>query len=92
VTPKLQIDLGYRIYEDTGEINSSNFNNAAPGLRSSELSISALYRARGFDVRGSIAMFDTDFDEITNPENTVFGNLFRDREFLAARLAFSRSF
>jgi len=92
LSPKWQFDLGYRVYDDTGEINSSNFNNAAPGLQSSEISVSALYRSGDLSIRGSLGLFDTDFDEITNPENTVFGELFRDREFLTARIAISRTF
>lgn len=92
VTPHWQIDLGYRRYEDTGEITASNFNTAAPGLSSAEYTISALYQTGSTSVRAALGIFDSDFDPITNPENTVFANLFRDREFVTARIAFTRTF
>ncbi len=88
----LQFDLGWRYYEDTGEINSSNFNTAAPGVLNTEISAGVLWTQGNLAMRASVAIFDTDFDEVTNSVNEVFTNLYRDREFIAGRLAMSYSF
>lgn len=92
LTPNWQFDVGYRVYSDTGEITQSNFNASAPGIDTSEISFGALWRAGNNSLRASIALFDSDFNEITNSENLVFSNLFGDREFVAARVAFTRTF
>jgi len=90
--PEWQIDLGYRYYEDSGEINDSNFNTAAPGVQSQEISLGVLWSRGATSVRASAGFYDADFDEITNPDNDVFTNLYQDREFLSARFAISHRF
>lgn len=92
ISPRWQVDIGYRYYEDSGEINTSNFNTAAPGIQSQEFSVGVLWSQGGTSVRASAGYYDTDFDEITNPENDVFTNLYQDRDFLAARLAVTHRF
>ena len=87
-----QFDLGFRYYEDTGEISNTNFNTAAPGVNSTEISCGVLWRKDGLAVRASVALYNTDFDPVTNPANQVFANLYRDRDFVAARVALSYDF
>ncbi len=87
-----QFELGGRYYEDTGEINTENFNTAAPGVTTNELSIGALWKQGDTSVRVSAGIYDIDFDPITNPENLPFLNLYRDRDFVTTRLAISHSF
>ncbi len=87
-----QFDFGFRKYDDTGEVNSSNFNTSAPGFSSSELSFGVLWRGGSTSIRASVAMYDTEFDNIQVIENRVFGGLYQDRDFVAARLAISHQF
>ena len=92
VSAQWQIDLGYRYYEDSGEINSANFNTAAPGIASREMSLGVLWKGESVSVRGSVGYYQTDFDPITNPVNDVFTNLYQDRDFVSSRLAFTYQF
>ncbi len=87
-----QVDLGYRYYEDSGEINSSNFNTAAPGVESQEVSLGLLWTRGGTSVRGSVGVYETDFDPIEDPVNDIFTNLYQDRDFLSARFAITHKF
>lgn len=92
VNDQFQIDFGGRYYEDTGEINSENFNTAAPGIESTEISIGALWKNDNTSVRISAGLYDTDFDDIENEENRPFFNLYRDRNFVTTRFAISHAF
>ena len=87
-----QMDLGYRYYQDSGEINSSNFNTAAPGVESRELSLGLLWSNGATSVRASVGYYETDFDPIDNPVNDVFTNLYQDRDFVSARFAITHQF
>ena len=88
----LQFDFGFRYYEDTGEISNTNFNTAAPGTENTEASVGVLWRRGKLSTRASVALYITDFDPVQNNANLVFANLYRDRDFVAARLAFSYDF
>ncbi|MEJ6578300.1 MAG: hypothetical protein QNL33_20010 [Akkermansiaceae bacterium] len=87
-----QMDLGYRYYQDSGEINSSNFNTAAPGIESRELSLGFLWSNGATSIRASVGFYETDFDPIDNPVNDVFTNLYQDRDFISARFAITHQF
>ena len=91
VNEQLQLSLGFRLYSDTGEITSSNFNTAAPGFDSDELSISVRWTNGQIAARASVGFYDTHFDE-SQIENISFANLYSDREFIAFRLAVSSEF
>lgn len=91
ITSNLEASLGYRIYQDSGEITTSNFNTAAPGVETREAFISLLYSRNSHSVRASVALLDSDFDPV-NVANVPFENLFQDRDFLALRAAYSYSF
>lgn len=91
ITSNLEASLGYRIYEDTGEITTSNFNTAAPGVETREAFVSLLYTLGAHSFRASVALLDSDFEPVSIA-NIPFENLFQDREFLALRAAYSYSF
>lgn len=91
ITSNLEASLGYRIYQDSGEITTSNFNTAAPGVETREAFVSLLYSQGPHSLRASVALLDTDFDPVTIA-NIPFENLFQDRDFLALRAAYSYSF
>lgn len=91
ITPNLEASLGYRLYNDSGEITTSNFNTAAPGVDTSEAFISLLYSKGGHSFRASFAFLDTDFETV-NVANIPFQNLFQDRDFVAVRAAYSYQF
>ncbi len=92
ITPNWQFDVGYRYYEDTGEINTANFNTAAPGVVNTEISAGLLWKNQNTSIRASVALYDSDFDPVGSGPNQVFTNLFRDRDFVAARFAVSHQF
>ncbi|MGJ8695377.1 MAG: hypothetical protein ACSHYF_03605 [Verrucomicrobiaceae bacterium] len=83
--------LSGRIYDDSGEIENSGFNTAAPGLRSYELGLSALYQNGDHAIRASLSLFQNNYDPV-DPTNDFFANLYRDRDWTAARLAYSLTF
>lgn len=91
ITPQLSFDLGYRLYTDSGEITTSNFNTAAPALDSNEISASLLWTNGTHSLRGTVGFYQTDF-EPSGVENIEFANLYRDRDFFALRGAYSLTF
>ena len=78
--------LSARWYEDTGELETSNFNTAAPGVSTRELAVSLLWKGESAAVRLSLGHYETNYDALS-ADNLFFGNLYRDRDFLTARLA-----
>jgi hypothetical protein len=80
-----------RYYEDTGEIESSGFSTAAPGLQTYEFGVSLLYDRGGVAVRLSGGFYNTDFEPL-DPTNVIFGDLYADRDWWVTRLAVSYSF
>ena len=87
----LTFSVGYRLYSDTGEITTANFNSAAPPLDSKELSASLLWVKGPHALSGSVAYFETDFDPVSGV-NASFGQLFADRDFIAIRTAYTYQF
>lgn len=87
----LRLSIGYRLYTDTGEITTSNFNSAAPGFDSSEISASLLWTQGSHSFRTSVAFLQGDFDAI-NSASEPFEDLFSDRNFFAVRAAYTFQF
>ena len=91
ILDSLYCSLGYRIYTDSGEINTSNFNSAAPEFDSQELSLALQWIQGAHAVTLSAAYLDTEFGEV-GLANSRFGGLFSDREFVALRAAYTTEF
>lgn len=89
--PEWTLHAGYRLYEDTGEIEASGFNAQAPALSSSELSAGLLWDRGDLAVGATLGFLDTDYDTLS-ADNRFFGNLYRDREWWTVRLAASYRF
>lgn len=89
--PRWSVNLGYRIYEDSGEIETSGFNAQAPPLESSEIFAGVLWDRGDLAISGGIGFLDTDYDALS-ADNQFFGNLYRDREWWTFRLAASFTF
>lgn len=91
ISNNFALSVGYRLYTDSGEVTTANFNTSAPGFDSSEVSASLLWTSGGHSVRASVAYLDTEFDPVLFA-NANFEQLFSDREFIAARLAYTYAF
>jgi hypothetical protein len=89
--PSWHIGLSARLYDDSGEINSSNFNAAAPGMTSRELAFNLLWQQETTSLRISVGRYETRYDPLSE-DNLFFGNLYRDREFLTVRVAYTSYF
>lgn len=89
--PQWYVRLGYRVYSDNGEIESSGFNALAPPVDSTEVFTSLLWDKGDFAVLASVGLLDTDYDDLSE-DNEFFGNLYRDRQWLTFRLAASYQF
>ncbi len=89
--PQWSARLGYRIYSDNGEIESSGFNALAPPVDSNEIFTSLLWDNGEFAVLASVGLLNTDYDDLSE-DNEFFGNLYRDREWWTFRLAASYRF
>ncbi len=91
VTPNLSLVISGRIYDDTGEIESSGFNASAPGLESLEVGVSALYEVGGHAFRLGVSHYVTDYEE-PDLGNEFFANLYNDRDWWLVRAAYSYEF
>lgn len=91
ITDPLSLTIGYRLYTDTGEITTSNFNSAAPEFDSSEISASLLWSKGSHSLSTSVAFLQGEFDEI-NSASEPFEDLFSDRDFFAVRAAYTYQF
>ena len=87
-----QLNLGYRYYEDTGEVNTSNFNTAAPAISTRELSAGLRWTNGSMSVLGSVGLYTTDYESVLGTGNVFFSGLYQDRDFTAARLAITYQF
>ena len=91
VNPRLSIRADARLYDDTGEIETSGFNASAPGLQSSEVGLSALYEIGPHSLRIGVSRYLTDYGA-PDPENEFFTNLYDDRDWWTIRTAYSFRF
>lgn len=87
----LSATVGYRLYSDSGEITTSNFNSSAPEFDSSEISASLLWNSGPHSASLSAAFLETDLGDI-NPASARFEGLFTDRNFFAVRAAYTLKF
>ncbi len=91
ITAPLSLTVGYRIYTDTGEVTTSNFNSSAPELDSTEISASMRWSNGTHSLSTSVAFLQTDFGTV-NSASAPFEDLFSDREFFAIRAAYTYQF
>ena len=91
ILPSLSLTAGYRVYTDTGEITSGNFNTAAPGADTNEVSASLLWTTGTHSLSASVAYVQTELDDLS-AANVNFSQIFSDREFLAVRTAYTYRF
>ncbi len=89
--PQWSARLGYRVYSDNGEIESSGFNALAPPVDTDEVFTSLLWDNGEFAFLASVGLLNTDYDDLSE-DNEFFGNLYRDREWWTFRLAASYRF
>ena len=89
--PGWHVSVNGRYYEDTGEIESSGFSSAAPGMQSFELGASLLFDKGDWAARIYGGFYNTDFEPLS-VTNNFFGNLYRDRDWWVTRVAVSYSF
>lgn len=89
--PEWSAFVGYRIYADSGEIESSGFNALAPALDSTEIFAGLLWDRGDLAISGGVGFLETDYEPLSE-DNKFFGNLYRDREWLTFRLAASFRF
>jgi hypothetical protein len=90
-TGKWRAGLSARIYDDTGELETANFDTAAPGVTTRELSAHLLWSSGTTSVRLSAGVLDASYDGLSD-DNLFFGNLYRDRDFFTTRLAITHVF
>lgn len=91
VNSHLSLRAEARLYEDTGEIETSGFNASAPEVQTSEIGLSALYENGPHSLRLSVAHYLTDYGA-PDPENEFFTNLYEDRDWWTIRTAYSYRF
>ncbi len=89
--PQWTFHIGYRIYQDSGEIQASGFNALAPPVDSTELFAGLLWDREDFSVSIGLGMLSTDYEPLSK-DNAFFGNLYRDRDWLTFRVAASLRF
>ncbi len=89
--PEWSAYLGYRVYQDSGEIESSGFNALAPALDSTEIFTGVRWHRKDLTISGGVGLLDSDYETLTE-DNLFFGNLYRDREWWTFRLATSFQF
>ncbi len=89
--PKWSVHAGYRVYQDSGEIESSGFNALAPGLDSNEIFTGIKWDRGDFSVSANVGFLNTDYEPLSE-DNEFFGNLYKDRDWVNFRLAASFQF
>lgn len=89
--PQWSAHVGYRIYQDSGEIQASGFNALAPPVDSTEIFTGLLWDRGDLAISGGVGLLDSDYDPLSE-DNEFFGNLYRDREWWTFRLAASFNF
>lgn len=91
VNPNLSLRAEARLYEDSGEIETSGFNASAPQVLTTEVGLSALYETGPHSVRLSVSRYLNDYGA-PDPENEFFTNLYNDRDWWTIRTAYSYRF
>lgn len=89
--PRWTAHVGYRIYQDSGEIESSGFDALAPEVESSEIFTGLSWNRGDLAISGTVGFLTTDYDPLSE-DNEFFGNLYQDRDWVTFRLAASLRF
>ncbi|MBL9135758.1 MAG: redoxin domain-containing protein [Verrucomicrobiales bacterium] len=74
------LSLTGRYYEDSGEIENSNFSNAAPALQAWQVGLGLRYERDGFAVKLHAAPYATRYGP-SGIGTAFFRNLYRDRDW-----------
>lgn len=91
VRPQWTLFTGYRVYRDSGEIETSGFNAQAPALDTSEVFAGVLWERGNLNISGTIGYLQTNYDKL-DEDNQFFGKLYQDRDWLTLRIAASYTF
>ncbi len=87
-----QLILRGRHYSDSGEIeNTLSFSTAAPGLDAEELGLGLRWSSGAHTLQIGAGPYRTRYGPVTF-NTTFFGNLYRDRTFVAAQLSYRWEF
>jgi len=89
--PQWSAYLGYRAYQDGGEIEASGFNALAPAIESREVFGGLRWDRGDLALSGGVGFLSTDYEPLSE-ENEFFGNLYKDRDWLTFRLSASYRF
>lgn len=84
--PEWTCHIGYRAYQDSGEIQASGFNALAPPVDSRELFAGLHWERGGLSLSAGVGMLTTDYEPLSD-DNEFFGNLYRDREWMTFRVS-----
>ncbi len=89
--PQWSVNVGYRYYRDSGEIQTSGFDALAPPVRSTEIFGGLAWDRGDFSASAGVGLLNTNYEPLSE-DNAFFGNLYRDRDWLTFRLAASYRF
>ncbi len=89
--PQWSAHIGYRAYQDSGEIQTSGFDALAPPVDSTELFGGILWDRGDLAVSAGVGLLSTDYEALSE-DNEFFGNLYRDRDWLTFRFGISYQF
>ena len=91
VNDYLSLKFNGRLYSDSGEIETSGFNSAAPGINTAEIGISALIEHGDHAFQLGISSFTNNYKD-TDSDNEFFTNLYDDRDWITIRAAYTFEF
>ncbi|MGE3308889.1 MAG: TlpA family protein disulfide reductase [Limisphaerales bacterium] len=86
-----RISASGRYYEDTGEIENSNFSNAAPPLRAWQAGVGVRYVGEGWAFKLFAAPYSTRYGSF-GIGTAFFGNLYRGRDWGLVQAAVDHEF
>lgn len=89
--PRWSVYTGYRLYSDSGEIQSSGFNASAPAVKSSEIFGGVLWDRGDVAISAGVGFLQSDY-EVLEEDNIFFANLYRDRDWMTFRVSASFKF
>lgn len=89
--PAWTATVRYRVYQDSGEISASSFTASAPGLDTRETYLSLLWDRGDLAISLGVGFLASDYKPLST-ENSFFGELYQDRDWVNVRAAASLSF
>ncbi len=89
--PQWYLNAGWRVYNDSGEIETSGFSTAAPGLDTTEYSAGVVWDRGDWAFNLTAAFLDSDYGALDRT-NRFLDGLYQDREWYTLRLAASYNF